>query len=551
MTTNDHERLEHILDRWEAGFRAGRSPTAAELCADAPDLRDMVAQRVRMLEWAVRNGGGPEDSIAPSMLETALADSNPSISAEFAPDWLTPDEHMPDGLVLVHLLGRGGMGEVWEANDTRLHRRVAVKFLHLGMTDNAIARRRFAREAKACASVQHENVVAVFNVGEYRGRPYLVMPLLDGETLSVRIRRDGPLPLGELLRVARAVASGLSALHANGLTHRDLKPANIWLSTDGTVKLLDLGLAHTTDLAHDDEPLSRFGMVLGTPAYMAPEQAEGQGVAPASDLFSLGVVLYQSATGSNPFIGPSVLSTLSALINRTPPPPSVTHPALPPAFDELVLGLMSKRPLDRHPNTAAGVVERLDAIAAGAQPVRRVVERKRVSWPWVAGITAAVVAVAIPLVLLFTAPPSPDEQVQQVARQLREQPVENFRTEDKLGGLVRTMQHYEFTFKGSTGVPVCSEVKDGTAVIKLPYLGEYTRASRPLVFGQQLPLTTPEGKTIGGVIEVTVSVGRNGVRMTDYKLVPTIGDVDYLKHDANVSAEAALLTLVRQVLPAE
>jgi hypothetical protein len=548
VTTNDHERLEHILDRWEAGRRAGRPPTTSDLCADAPHLRDLVTQRVRMLEWAARNGGNPEDSIAPSAMETALADSSPSVTA-VAPDWLAPGEQLADGLVLVRLLGRGGMGEVWEANDTRLNRRVAVKFLHLGMADNAIARRRFAREAKACASVQHENVVAVFSVGEHRGRPYLVMPLLDGETLSVRIRRDGPLPLDELVRVARAVASGLSALHANGLTHRDLKPANIWLSPDGAVKLLDLGLAHTTHLEQEDEPISRFGIVLGTPAYMAPEQAEGLGVAPATDLFSLGVVLYQSATGSNPFVGTSVLSTLSALISRTPPPPSDLRAGLPPALDELVLGLMAKRPTDRHPNTAAGVVERLDAIAAGARPVRRAVGRKRPRWPWAVGLAALGVAVAIPLVMLSLAPPSPEEQVRQVARQLREQPVENFRTADKTGGVFKNMRHNEYTFTGSTGVPVCSEVRDGTAVIKLPYAGEYERKSWDVVLGQRLPITVPEAKTISGVIEVTVAVDRGGVRMTDYKLVPTAGDVEHLGHDANVSAEAALLALVRQVLP--
>ncbi len=547
MTTNDHDRLEQLLDRWEAGRRAGRPQTAADLCADAPDLRDLLAQRVRVMEWAARNGGEPDDSIAPSALETALADSNRSFTVA-NPDWLTTGD-TTDGLVLVRPLGRGGMGEVWEANDTRLNRRVAVKFLHLGMTDNAVARRRFAREAMACASIHHENVVAVYNVGEYRGRPYLVMPLLEGETLAARLRRDGPLTFAELVRIGRGVAEGLAALHAGGLTHRDIKPANIWLATDGTVKLLDLGLAHTRDRWLGEDPLSTLGVMLGTPAYMAPEQVEARDVGPASDLFSLGVVLHQAATGRNPFAGESIMVTLSSLLNHTPPPPSAGRPDLPAAFDELVLGLLAKQHTDRHPNTAAGVVERLDAIAAGARPMRRVVGRKRSWWPWAVGGVAAVSAV-IPLVMLFAAPPAPEEQLRQVARQLREQPVENFRTADKTGGVFKTMRHYEFTFDGSTGVPVCSDLKDGTAVIKLPYTGEYERKSWDVVLGQRLPMTVPEAKTISGVIEVSVTVGRGGVRMTDYKLVPN-GDVSDPVHDANVSAEAALLALVRQVLPAE
>ncbi len=404
MTNNNHERLEHLLDRWEAGRRAGRPPTADDLCGDAPDLRDLLAQRVRMMEWAARTGG-PDESVAPSALETALAGDGP-VDAPIRTDWLTAGD-TTDGLVLVRPLGRGGMGEVWEANDTRLGRRVAVKFLNLGMADNPTARRRFAREAMACASMHHENVVAVFTVGEYRGRPFLVMPLLEGETLASRLRRDGPLPPAELVRIGRGVAAGLAALHANGLTHRDIKPANIWLCADGTVKLLDLGLAFTRDRWLDEEPLSTLGVMLGTPAYMAPEQAEGRGVGPASDLFSLGVVLYQAATGRNPFVGGSMMATLSSLLNHTPPPPSAARPDLPAAFDELVLGLMEKRQADRQPNTAAGVVDRLDAIAAGARPIRRVVGRKRSRWPWTVGLVAAVAVVVVPLVLLFAALPTP------------------------------------------------------------------------------------------------------------------------------------------------
>lgn len=553
MTTNEHELLERLMDRWEAARTAGHPLTAAELSAEAPELHDVLARRIRVLEWALRHEGrGSSDSLPLSAIETALAAGEEAtarlpVSAVAAGDTF-------DGLELVRRIGGGGMGEVWEAFDPRLKRRVAVKFIRPELATNTTARRRFAREAMACAAVQHENVVSVYDVGEFRDRPYLVMPLLEGETLTLRLKREPVLPFPEGVRIGRAVAAGLDALHTRGLTHRDVKPANIWLGTDGSVKLLDLGLARIGEHLPDSEPLSDAGQVVGTPAYMAPEQADGREVSARSDLFSLGVVLYQTTTGISPFSGPSLLAALSALATRTPLPPSSFCPDIPPAFDELMAGLLAKPTEERRPDTAKGVVARLDAITAGERGVSApVTTPKRPLWPWLVTLAATVVALITGAVAWLSQPPSPNaqpspnEQVRQAARQLRKRSITNSRTEDKVGGWFKNMRHYEFTFEGTTGEPVCSDVENGSAVVKLPYTGRNERASWDLILGTRVN-QLHETNTVGGVIEVKVSVGPGGIRLTDYELMPT-GDVLALTHDANVSAREALLSLLREVMP--
>lgn len=564
MTTIDHELLERLMDRWEAARKAGQPLTVEELSAEAPELHDVLARRIRVLEWALQHEGrGASDSFPPSTMETALAAGEAAGETVVTTVLAAGDTF--DGLQLVRRIGGGGMGEVWEAFDWRLKRRVAVKFIRPELAANASARRRFAREAMACAAVQHESVVSVYDVGEFRDRPYLVMPLLEGETLTSRMKREPVLPFADGVRIGRAVAAGLAALHARDLTHRDVKPANIWLGADGSVKLLDLGLARTGDLL-PDEPLSDAGAVVGTPAYMSPEQADGREVSARSDLFSLGVVLYQATTGVSPFAAPSLIAALSALATRTPPAPSSLRPDIPPAFDELVAGLLAKRAEDRQPDTAKGVVARLDAIVAGEWAVCTFTGKKRPCWPWLVGIIATLAVVAGAAAWFCqprpsadppsltkqppspATPPSPDEQARQVARELRKKKITNFRTEDKAGGVARAMQHYEFTFGGETGEPVCSDVEDGSAVIKLPYTGQFDRESWIVAFGKRLPFSTPETKAVGGVIEVKVSVGPGGVRLTDYTQKPT-GNVLELHHDANVSAREALLALLREVMP--
>jgi WD40 repeat protein/serine/threonine protein kinase len=273
------------------------------------------------------------------------------------------------GYRVLKVLGTGGMGMVFLAQDPQLERLVALKAMKPSLAASAQARQRFLREAKLTAAIENDHIVAVHQVGEDRGVPFLVMPLLQGESLADRLEREGTLPLAEALDIARQAALGLAAAHARGLIHRDIKPANLWLeaqsgepgasATGGRVKILDFGLARAVEGKGD---LTQSGQLLGTPAYMAPEQARGEAVDHRCDLFSLGSVLYRMCTGEKPFQGSDVMSTLLALAGDDPQPPREVNPAVPAELSDLVLQLLSKDPKVR-PASAEEAAERLQAIS--------------------------------------------------------------------------------------------------------------------------------------------------------------------------------------------
>lgn len=274
---------------------------------------------------------------------------------------------------LLRLLGTGGMGIVFEAEDLHLKRRVALKVMRPSMAARPAARKRFLREAQAAAGAEHDHIVPIYQVGEDRGVPYLAMQFLRGETLADRLNREAPsgLSLAELLRIGSQIAEGLAAAHESGLIHRDIKPANVWLeSGSGRVKLLDFGLAHAAD---GEEQLTKAGAILGTPGYMAPEQVRGDEVDARADLFSLGCLLYHAATGFSPFTRKDTVAALWAVTIQRPQPPRSIAPALPRAFDGLIMALLSKAPSDR-PQSAREVAERLGKIeraSAGEGPPGR------------------------------------------------------------------------------------------------------------------------------------------------------------------------------------
>jgi serine/threonine protein kinase len=273
-------------------------------------------------------------------------------------------------------LGAGGMGVVFECEDTDLKRRVALKVLRPALAASASSRKRFLHEGQAAAALVHDRVVPIHHVGEDRGIPFLAMPLLVGETLEDRLLREKLPPLAEVLRIGREIAEGLAAAHARGLIHRDIKPSNIWLEGEGGhVRLLDFGLARAVG---GDSHLTRSGVVVGTPAYMAPEQARGEEVDHRADLFSLGCVLYRACTDKLPFPGTNALATLLALAQHTPPPPAKLNPQLPPGLSELIMRLLARRAEDRYPSAEA-VTEALDAVASG-----RAVPRQRFRRPVIA-----------------------------------------------------------------------------------------------------------------------------------------------------------------------
>ena len=254
---------------------------------------------------------------------------------------------------IVGKIGAGGMGEVFRAKDTRLGRDVAIKVLPEGFAEDSERLRRFQQEARTLASLSHPNVVQVFEAGEHEGTPYLVMELLEGETLRERLRGK-PIPPRRAMEIAREAALGLSAAHSRGILHRDLKPENIFLTKDGRVKVLDFGLAKTHSTASGSKvetrtvstDLSEPGHVVGTSGYMSPEQVQGDSMDARSDLFSLGVVLWEMVTGARPFQRDSSLETMHAILKDEPPEldPSLK---VPPTLERILHTCLAKAPEGR------------------------------------------------------------------------------------------------------------------------------------------------------------------------------------------------------------
>ena len=259
---------------------------------------------------------------------------------------------------VMRVLGRGGMGIVLEAFDSRLQRNVALKVLDPELANDEISRQRFCREARAAASITHENVVAVYQVERSgdEGLPYLVMQLIAGESLEQRLTREKKLPIREIVRIALQSAHGLEAAYAQGLIHRDIKPGNILLeSTHDRVKLTDFGLARGTE----DVKLTHTGFVSGTPLYMAPEQAMGEEPDHRSDLFSLGAVLYEMCAGEPPFSGNSALAILKQISDKKHRPLRELNPEVPEWLAETIDLLLAKKPAERM-QSATHLAELLD-----------------------------------------------------------------------------------------------------------------------------------------------------------------------------------------------
>lgn len=321
---------------------------------------------------------------------------------------------------MLKVLGAGAMGVVFLAEDTVLKRTVAVKTLKPGFASSREGRERFLREARMMAAVKHENIVTIHHAGEHDEIAFLAMECLAGESLEARLKREPLLPAAETLEIGRAVADGLAAAHARGLIHRDIKPANLWLepvlqagpgSASCRVKILDFGLARAGAL---DVKLTQAGAVLGTPAYMAPEQAAGESVDARADLFSLGVVMYRMATGNFPFQGNDLLQILRAIAVADPCPPHLVHPALPGGLSDLIMQLLAKSPAERC-QSADQVATRLRELQhvtsgparASGKPVEKTSVRR--VWPGrtAIGIAAGLLAIAVIAVGIWRLQPGP------------------------------------------------------------------------------------------------------------------------------------------------
>jgi eukaryotic-like serine/threonine-protein kinase len=262
--------------------------------------------------------------------------------------------------VLEELVSRGGMGEVWRARDQALGRPVAIKLLfnELGDSANTVDGERFLREARAAARLTHPNIVATYDVGYWDERPYLVMEFLDGPSVASDLHERHWLPVPEIRRIGAQTASALACAHAAGVIHRDIKPGNLVKAGDGTIKLVDFGLAWLVN--ETGHRLTPDGTAMGTTHYLAPEIAAGKPIDPRSDLYSLGCVLYELACGRPPFEGP-MPEMILAHLNNEPEPPSYLRPELPWDLEALILQLLAKQP-DHRPAGAGEVGHRLRGL---------------------------------------------------------------------------------------------------------------------------------------------------------------------------------------------
>jgi len=394
------ERLYHAaLDR-APGERAA---FLDEACAQDSGLRCQV-------EELLRYDGAAESFIAGN----ALA---------FEAKRLAPEELSQTALQLLSgqrigsykiqsLLGRGGMGIVYRASDERLRRDVAIKVLPASFANDEVRLRRFQQEAQATSALNHPNILTIFDTGLHEGAPYLVAELLEGEELRAQIEQ-GALPVRKALDYARQMAEGLAAANAKGIVHRDLKPENLFITDDGRVKILDFGLAKLKPQA--GEPVESQaatrknftdpGTVMGTVGYMAPEQVRGQEADHRSDIFSLGVILYEILSGKRPFMGDSAVEVMNAILKEEPPEFPLTVTKINPQLEKIVRRCLEKRP-ERRFQSASDLGFALEALSTASgsalttttnelEEAKRGGWRKRIPWLVAGALSLALMALGV------------------------------------------------------------------------------------------------------------------------------------------------------------
>jgi len=444
------------------------------------------------------------------------------------------------------LLGSGGMAEVWSAQDGELGRRVALKILSGRLASDPEFHARFRREASAAAVMQHPNIVAIYDRGDWDGTSYIAMEMVDGQTLKHLVREHGPLGPGPATDIAIEILKALRYAHKRGVVHRDVKPQNVLVDGEGQIKVADFGIAHAVG-----SDMTQADALLGTVQYVSPEQAKGQPVSPRSDLYSVGIVLYEMLTSRVPFDGNTPIETSLRQINEPPLPPSQLRPGLPASLEHVVMRALEKDPERRYASADDFIIALETARRA---PAQRVVleptpgepwdegergERRPPWWAWAIG--AAVVAAAVVLAVLLLSsgkeevPSLVGEPSAQVAPALHKVGLEprfvNDYSDDVPNGRVisQSPQSGSQVPKGSV---VTVHVSAGPESVAVPHVvGLQVDAAEALVeaaglkparqdqFSDTVPsgeviLSTPsEGQTLarGKVVLLTVSGGREHV----------------------------------------
>ena len=403
MNRSRWEQLHHIFDEARALPIGERATFVARACAEDDWLR---AEAQSLLD--------ADASSSDFLTEPALQRLARSMASD---GWSLQSGETVGPYTILELLGAGGAGEVWRARDERLGRDVAIKVLLPHVATDADRLRRFADEARTAGALNHSNILTVYDVGDHRGTPYLVSEYLDGQNLRQRLDAQ-PLSVAEAVAIALEIARGLAAAHAASIVHRDLKPENTFLKSDGTLKILDFGLAKL-QLSLDgpiSTPHTVTGVIVGTAGYMAPEQVNGEHADGRADLFGLGVMLYEMLARRHPFRQTGTFDTLHAVVTSEPPDVSSLNADVPVPLARIVARLMAKAPAARF-QSALDVIWALEQInlttdSTAGTPKHPVANRPRA--PWLAAAGVAMIAI-VGLVFWLT---SANESPRQAGRDL-------------------------------------------------------------------------------------------------------------------------------------
>ena len=352
------DEAERLFERALALKPDDRTAFVEEACRGDPRLHDELMSLLGQAEAAERFFNRLSDAVFSAPFSVGGGQDLPPEP----PDSVRQASDVIGQYRVLSLLGSGGMGTVYRAHDTRLDRDVALKFLPAYLAAQPDAEERLLREARAAAALDHPNVCTIHQIGETDdGRPFIAMAYYEGETLKERLGR-GPLSLEESVATAVQILRALAAAHAHGIIHRDVKPGNVMVGSDGTVRLLDFGLATVTAAS-----LTGSGMTPGTVAYMSPEQARGEALGPRTDLWSLGVVLYEMLAGARPFRGDSARTLLGAILHEDPEPISTRCAEVPAPLARIVDTLLRKDPAERYEGAAGVLADLAEALPTGAR----------------------------------------------------------------------------------------------------------------------------------------------------------------------------------------